>query len=344
MKKNIRIAFATFMNNNLNTEAMRNMLSKKYNVIEDYENYDYFFCDDTLYYDVKNMYEILNIPNNKVKIMIALEAVFPDLNLFDYAITFCNHFSCYDRVLHIPYLEYLSCIGYKYILDRIDEPKIYEKKNKFCNFIYGNSNGHIMREKLFFAISKYKRVDSLGKFLNNTKIKNTRKDKNWLEISIDLKQDYRFSIACENAIFPGYTSEKLLTSFLAGTIPVYWGNDAVSEEFNEASFINANKYSSLEEIVHVIKEIDEDEDKYKTMLFAPARTNEQINKFYVHREDFYRNYFSIFEQSVIKAKRQPQGCWPDYMYPNFFYTSRSNFGTSVKELISRIIRWRKWKK
>ena len=72
------------------------------------------------------MYEILNIPNNKVKIMIALEAVFPDLNLFDYAITFCNHFSCYDRVLHIPYLEYLSCIGYKYILDRIDEPKIYE--------------------------------------------------------------------------------------------------------------------------------------------------------------------------------------------------------------------------
>lgn len=339
MKKNIRIAFASFMNNNLNTEAMRTILSQKYNVIENYENYDYFFCDDTLYYDVKNMYEILNIPKDKIKIMIALEAFFPDLNLFDYAITFCNSFSCDDRVIHIPYLEYLTYIGYKCVLDRIDAPKAYRQKDKFCNFIYGNSNGHIMREKLFYAISKYKRVDSLGSFLNNIEIKNTRKDKNWLEISIDLKQDYRFSIACENAIFPGYTSEKLLTSILAGTIPIYWGNDAVSNEFNEASFINVNKFSSLEDLVYTIKEIDENEDKYKSMLLAPARTNEQINKFYMDRDDFYRKYFFIFEQSVPEAKRQPQGCWPDYMYPNFFYTSKSQLGASVKGLISKIMRF-----
>ena len=45
-----------------------------------------------------------------------------------------------------------------------------------------------------------------------------------------MKKPYKFSIAFENAWYPGYTSEKIVTSMLAGTIPIYWGNPDISRE------------------------------------------------------------------------------------------------------------------
>ena len=59
-----------------------------------------------------------------------------------------------------------------------------------------------------------------------------RAQQNWMESSVEQKSYYKFTIAAENAAFPGYTSEKLMTSFQAHSIPIYWGNRDVVDEFN----------------------------------------------------------------------------------------------------------------
>ena len=48
---------------------------------------------------------------------------------------------------------------------------------------------------------------------------------------------YKFSIAMENTEGDGYISEKLIDSFLAGTIPIYYGDYMIDEYINLEAFI-----------------------------------------------------------------------------------------------------------
>lgn len=345
VKKSIRIAFPTFTSPN-NIRLILEMLEPEFHVIIDKTDYDYYFVDDIVYYNSINMQEVLHAKKDAIKIMVAYEAIFPDLNIFDYAISFINELNCEDRIFHLPYIEMLNKIGYKDVLSSIDAAidtmNVVCKKNKFCNFIYGNGNGHWMREKLFWEISKYKKVDSLGSFLNNVSVRNSRNDKNWLEKSIELKSPYKFSIAAENTLFPGYTSEKLITSMLAGTIPIYWGNPYVANEYNKKALIIITEYESLDKAVDKIKYLDENEMAYFDMLSEPWRTDEQIQKFHENVEKFYNSFYGIFKIKKEDAYRRPEGCWPDVMYPIFFTTQNTNgnanFFNRIRDKIGRRFR------
>jgi hypothetical protein len=45
-------------------------------------------------------------------------------------------------------------------------------------------------------------------------------------------QEYMFSVAIENAVWPGYFTEKILDCFLTGTVPVYSGDPLIGTVFN----------------------------------------------------------------------------------------------------------------
>ena len=79
----------------------------------------------------------------------------------------------------------------------------------------------------------------------------------------------------ENAQYKGYNTEKILTSFRAHTIPIYWGDPGIENIYNPKAFINCNKYSSIDEILNIIKEIDNDDEKYIEMVTQPWQTPEQ---------------------------------------------------------------------
>lgn len=181
------------------------------------------------------------------------------------------------------------------------------RRRKFCNFMYSNSNAHYRRDELFYVISKYKRVDSLGKHLNNTGGMSTRNRSDWNRISIKDKSNYRFSIAAENAVFDGYTSEKILTSFQAHSIPIYFGNPSVEDEFNRHSFINTNRYQSEKELLQVIEEIDNNEELWCKMVVEPWRTAEQVIKQNQEYDDYKKFIDHIFEQDLKDAKRVGEG-------------------------------------
>lgn len=271
------------------------------------------------------------------------EATTPDLNIFDYAINISRELKCLDRVTRIPpnyfYKRYLLSND---LDNEITEDMAHEKWKylKFCNFIYSNPNSHPMRDRLFREICKYKMVDSLGGHLNNTGIMPTRRNVNWAELSILQKSEYKFTIASENERFEGYTSEKLLTTFQSHSLPIYWGNTHVSDEYNEDAFINCNKYNSIEEVIAKIKEIDEDESLWVKMITAPWQTKEQTMAMTKEYAQYVKLMKKVFGCDISEAKRRPEGTFTNFYIKWFFRTFKpeNHFIRDTYKTITRKLR------
>ena len=54
---------------------------------------------------------------------------------------------------------------------------------------------------------------------------------------IEFLSSYKFSISMENSNGDGYLSEKIIESFIAGTIPIYYGDYMVDEYINPKVYI-----------------------------------------------------------------------------------------------------------
>jgi hypothetical protein len=68
---------------------------------------------------------------------------------------------------------------------------------------------------------------------------------------------YRFAIAMENKAVPGYVTEKLLNAILAGSIPIYYGDQVwVKSVFNEKAIIFVQDFNTLEECANYISMVD----------------------------------------------------------------------------------------
>lgn len=142
----------------------------------------------------------------------------------------------------------------------IDPEKTKREKTKFCNFIFSNPNANL-RNHLFQELSKYKKVDSGGRVMNN--IGHLVGDK------VQFLNDYKFTIAFENSEFPGYTTEKLVHPKLVDSIPIYWGNPKVGLDWNTKAIVNAYEFKSIKDIIDRIIEIDNNDDLYFKVLNEP---------------------------------------------------------------------------
>src|SRR3569833_686367 len=124
-----------------------------------------------------------------------------------------------------------------------DAEEIMHSKTRFCNFLYSHPVPY--REEFFRQLSKYKKVDAPGKSMNNMQpIDNTYKGSFW-EIKRQFLSPYKFTIAFENYVYPGYQTEKLYDAMLCKSIPVYCGDPNVDEVFNTASFLSAGDYVNI---------------------------------------------------------------------------------------------------
>lgn len=151
-------------------------------------------------------------------------------------------------------------------------------------------------------------MDSLGGHLRNVDdIAGKLGGYDWTAGGINIKKHYRFSIASENATYEGYVTEKLLTSLQAHTIPIYWGDPGVKQEFNEKAFIYVNECASLTEVVEKVKQVEENEELWCRMIAEPWQTEEQIER----QEKKWKNIdlsFPIFSIKISKrAVRRAQG-------------------------------------
>lgn len=305
--------------------------------IEQSEDYDYFLAMETIYKSNANMKEFLQSKEDAIRIMICGEAVYPDLNLFDYATWYWGGYQSYDRIIDVPYLCTLEGTMMNKLSDfdvsytEADVEKIFLQKQRFCNFIYSNPNAYKMRDLIFSEISKYKRIDSLGKHLNNTRCDRKRSSADWARESVEMKRPYKFSISVENTLMLGYTTEKIVSSMLADSIAIYYGNPNVGQQFNSKAFINAHDFNTIEELVDRVCEIDNDKNLYCDMLMQSRRTVDQVKECLERYRRFKLNFLNIFASEKKEARRRPHGTWSEYIYPSFLL-NESNM--SVHSLIN----------
>lgn len=278
---------------------------EKYHFVWDDKNPDYIIASEWVYYETEffNKFLALQKPN-VINIFFAGECLEPDLNIFDYAIVFDKNLKFEDRISRIPTLQFFGRYIDDVFFETVENPQeLLNHKKGFCNFIYSNGNAHPNRDKLFYKISEYKKVDSLGPHLRNVEVKEPLV--HWSE-----KRRYKFSIACENACYKGYTSEKIITSFAANTIPIYWGDPLVEEFFNPKAFINANN-KSFDEVLKIVEEIDNNEELWCKMIAEPHILDWQKENFVKEKEEFQQFLCNIFDQKIDQAKRVGQGFHPE---------------------------------
>lgn len=95
--------------------------------------------------------------------------------------------------------------------------------------------------------------------------RNSRFERNYMGEAIELYRSFRFVIAFENSRIDGYLTEKLLTAYLAGAVPVYLGAPDVASFFNLLSMINCADFADLETCAERVAEVDANETEYVRM-------------------------------------------------------------------------------
>ena len=114
----------------------------------------------------------------------------------------------------------------------------------------------------------------------------------------------------ENSFGDGYVSEKIVDSFIAGTIPIYSGDYLIDEFINPKTYILIKGEKDIDAKIEYIKKIDQDDNLYKSIMREkPILDKNYINKIdNIEIKDFLKN---IFSQEKKKAYRR------DNNYYNF---------------------------
>lgn len=276
---------------------------------------------------INEMFDLCKNYKDKILIFITSESVMPDFNLFDYAIGYDN-INFGDRYCQFHYQSQV----FSYRLDNQISKTVVEEKKHFCNFLYSNPNSHKNRDLFFHKLSKYKKVDSLGSHLKNvTHDVSKRHSNNFFVDSIKEKQPYKFSIAFENASHIGYNTEKIISSMLANTIPIYWGDKEITKYYNSKSFINCHEFNNFDNVIEKIIELDNDDEKYFEMLSQDWKSDEQAQILESQKEDLIRFLNNVFSQPVKDAQRKPRGTFNDF-YSNHLISGSDKFNDYYKKL------------
>lgn len=246
-------------------------LLRNYFDIEISDNPDFIFY--SVYGDEYKKY-------NCVRIFWSEEPISPNFNDCDYAIA--SDYICFeDRYFRLPVFAHDIDIG---IQDRSNMYNIAWNERRFCNFIYSNErmgDGAILRKIFCEKVMQFRKVDCPGAVLNNMNNEeiSDRYSSNWSKSKVEFLKKYKFTIAFENFSINGYTTEKLTQPLKAGSIPIYYGNPRVVEEFNPKAFINCNDFDNdINRVLEYIKILDRDNERCLAMLMeSPMRENFNFN-------------------------------------------------------------------
>ena len=290
-KKYISLHFIQFNDDpfvyNLINDSI-NILNNKYLVHINPNNPDY------LIYNVVGCDFLDSKYNNSIKIAYFTENQLPDFSKADYCIG-NSHIIYLDRYFKMPFY-YINSIN---LLknDTIELIRNNTLKNnirtKFCAAVISNSfitDG--FRLNFINELNKYKIVDMGGSYNNNVGI---------IHDKIEFLSAYKFSIAMENTEGEGYLSEKIIDSFLSGTIPIYYGDYMIDEHINPEVYILVRGEKDIKNKIEYIKEIDNNDELYKKILRKKVIINNEYT--FTITKEFSTFFEHIFEQNKSLAKR-----------------------------------------
>ena len=281
--REIKLKFVDFFSGfNKQDNEFLDVLNERFEVVQ---------CDDPDYI-IYSGFGYDHLRYDCIRIFFTGECITPNFNECDYAIAF-DRLSFGDRYLRVPlYNIFQYKPEFDALLSRPDFTiEDLKTKKGFCSFVVSNCFADDMRAVFFDKLSAYKKVSSGGRYRNN--IGGAVADKKAFQA------EHKFAIAFENTSYDGYCTEKLMEAFAAGTIPIYWGDPRVAEDFNPESFINAHDYNNYDEVVERVKQVDNDDALYLKMRNANPlfkdNTENGLSDFLYH----------IMDQDYDKARRRP---------------------------------------
>ena len=282
--------------------VLYNVLTKFYNV-ELSDDPDYIICGI-----FGSLYDYCKY--SQVRILDCGENYLPDFNLVDYAI--CRYpLSLQDRCLYVPgciSCEMPTAERFKALSNKSRNytKEILNEKKYFANFICRHESENGIRGDFFKELCKYKKVLSVGPYLNNT---GNAINVTWEDGSKpEFQRQCKFSLCFESTKHQGFVTEKISDAFYSDTIPIYFGSDDVTSIFNENAFIQCKGREDFDKTIRKIIELDSDDEKYLEMLRQPILINN--NYFDEKMEEYERFVKNIFDQQLEKAYRRSRVYWP----------------------------------
>lgn len=283
--RKIKLRFTDFwVDLNYVESVFYKLLSNRYD-IELSDNPDYIiysvFGYDYLKYDC-------------IRIFYTGEQVCPDFDIADYAIGF-ETMIFDDRYIRFPLFalsyspEKLTSIESDFQEINIDN----FVKRDFAVFTYSNSKATSSRDQFYQKLNQVKQVTSPGKHLNNTGF--------FISDKVAFENKFKFSIAFENASYRGYLTEKILDSFAANTIPIYYGDEIIENDFHPESFINLHNFNNFDEAIEYILTIENDSERLQKML-KHIKFKDHV---YLYQEQLIDFFDNIFNQDLSQAIRRP---------------------------------------
>ena len=91
----------------------------------------------------------------------------------------------------------------------------------------------------------------------------------------------------ENSKGDGYISEKIVDSFNAGTIPIYYGDYMLDEFINPKTYILIRGKNDIREKIEYIKKIDNDKQLYLSIM----KENPIIDPKFINNINFKFKFF-----------------------------------------------------
>lgn len=135
-----------------------------------------------------------------------------------------------------------------------------EPRSQFCCFVANNPEQH--RRLALEALSTIGGVDIYGAVVNKP-----------LQASkYTVLTRYRYALAFENSLFPGYYTEKPLHAWVAGCVPLYFADRWCAHDFNPQAMINRADFPSVADFVRHVQKIDRDPAAYEAIVTQPFLT------------------------------------------------------------------------
>jgi len=184
-----------------------------------------------------------------------------------------------------------------------DPVAIRSAKPHFCSLLCAYADRTTQKRQEFFHIlNRRRKVDSAGPALNNTGFRVPKENR--YQSKIDWIRNYRFNLAFENRLRPGWTTEKLVDPLHVHTIPIHWGDPRVKDYFNPESFICAHDFPSLEDLAEYVLHVDDTPELYARYIRATPFHQNRPNPAYDlnHLVEFFQRIFSSRTRPIAQRR------------------------------------------
>ncbi len=265
-----------------------------------------------------------------VRVFITGENVSPHFGISDYAMGF-EKMQFGDRYIRLPLIKLYRDSYPVFTRSRPSPEDIIHQKKGFCAYVMSNTTDSAPeRTRIFDLLSAYKTVSSGGGWRNN--VGGKVRDK------MAFQSAYKFVIAFENTSYPGYLTEKFAHAAASNAVPIYWGEPDIGNIFNPKAFINCHDFSSLEEAVAYVKEVDQSDDLYRRMLSEPWFPN-GIEPEWLRDAtyaDFLANIFDQEHESAYRRDRGRMGIKEEKKLRRAFYHPELQMLKNFQSFFSRV--------